>query len=174
MSKKIKLVDSRAPSSSSEKSSVATTNWELCVLCQVETPESLTSPACSKRKDVGRTYEALAENLMKFNALGILPTTLQLDRIDERQGIEASMSANEAKWHQSCKLRYNKTMLQRAEKRKNPGSDTVSRKCSRFHNEATSIEATCFFCGNSAGSDGLHAVTTFQVDKRVRGKCHTC
>ncbi len=108
-------------------------------MCQAETPESLTSPACSKRKDVGRTYEALAENLMKFNALGILPTTLQLDRIDEGQGIEASMSANEAKWHQSCKLRYNKTMLQRAEKRKNLGSDTVSRKCSRFHNEATSM-----------------------------------
>ena len=40
------------------------------------------------------------------------------------------MSANEARWH---KLRYNKTMLQRAEKRKNPGSDMVSRKCSRVH-----------------------------------------
>ena len=104
MSKKIKLVDIRA--ASSKKSAAATTNWEICVLCQAETSESLTSPACSKRQDVGRAYKALAENLMKFDALGTLPRTLQLDRIDEGQGIEAAMVANEAKWHQTCKLRY--------------------------------------------------------------------
>jgi len=34
-------------------------------------------------------------------------------------GIEAAMVANEAKWHQTCKLRYNNAMLQKAEKRKN-------------------------------------------------------
>ena len=26
----------------------------------------------------------------------------------------------------------------------------------------------CFFCGQAAGDDGLHEVTTFQVDQRVR------
>ena len=125
MSKKITLVDIRA-ASSSEKSAAATTNWELCVLCQVETSESLTSPVCSKRKDVGRAHKALAENLMKFDAPGTLPRTLQLDRIDEGQAIDAAMVANEAKWHQTCKLRYNNTMLQRAEKRKNPVEDNES------------------------------------------------
>ena len=71
------------------------------------------------------------------------------------------MSANEARWH---KLRYNKTMLQRAEKRNNPGSDMVSRKCSRVHDAATSIRATCFFRQVPI----VRAVTMFQVDKRVR------
>ena len=173
MSKKIKLVDIRASSSSSEMSPATTTNWKLCVLCQEETSESLTSPAVSKRKDVGRVYKVLAENLTKFDALGTLPTTLRLERIDEGQGIEAAMVANDARWHQTCKLCYNNTMLQRVEKRKNPvESDNASRKCSRLHNETTPIEATCFFCENPAGSDGLHEVSTFQVDKRVR-ECAT-
>ena len=34
-------------------------------------------------------------------------------------------------------------------------------------NEATPIEAICSFCGKSAASDGLHEISTFQVDKRV-------
>ena len=71
MSKKIKLVDIRA-ASSSEESAAATINWDICVLYQVETSESLTSPACSKRQDVGRAYKTLAENLMRFDALGAL------------------------------------------------------------------------------------------------------
>ena len=40
----------------------------------------------------------------------------------------------------------------------------VSRKCSRVHDAATSIEATLFFCQVSM----VCTVTTFQVDKHVR------
>ena len=64
----------------------ADTNWNLCVLCQQETAEALTSPLQSKRKDVGKGYQTLAENLIKFNELGKLPLNLQLDKIDEGQG----------------------------------------------------------------------------------------
>ena len=77
----------------------AHTNWELCVICQEQTTESLTSPAHSKRQDIGRGYKSLAANLVKFNELGKLPRTLQLERIDEGQGIEAAMVANEANLH---------------------------------------------------------------------------
>ena len=62
------------------------------------------------------------------------------------------------------KLRYNKNYVARAEKRKNPGSDMVSRKCSIVHNAATSIESARFFCQVPM----VRAVTMFQVDKRVR------
>lgn len=133
MLKKIKLVDISAASTSENSAQAAGTSWDLCVLCQVETSESLTSPSCSERKDVGKVYKSLAENLVKFDELGILPRTLLLDRLDEGEGIEAAMVANEAKWHQSCKLRYNNTMLERARKRKNSvASDNTSRKCSRY------------------------------------------
>ena len=42
----------------------------------------------SKRKDVGKGYHSLAENLVKFDELGKLPGTLQLGRTDEGQGTE--------------------------------------------------------------------------------------
>ena len=51
-----------------------------------ETTEALTSPLHSKRKDVGKGYQSLANNLIRFDTVGKLPRTLQLDRIDEGQG----------------------------------------------------------------------------------------
>ena len=90
-------------------------NWELSVLCQQETSESLVCPLLSKRKDIGKGYHSLAENLAKFDELGKLPRNLQLSRIDEGQGIEEALITNEAKWHKTCRLRYNNQMLKRAE-----------------------------------------------------------
>ena len=94
---------------------------------------------------------------------------MQLDRIDEGQGIEAAMVTNEAKWHKTCRLRYNNQMLQRAQKREHesPEWDGVPRKCSRLRSSQPS-EVSCFFYDQAAGTDGLHEVTTFQVDQHVR------
>lgn len=73
------------------------------------------------------------------------------------------------KWHKTCRLHYNNQMLQRAQKREHgsPERDGAPRKCSRLHSSQPS-EVSCFFCGQAAGTDGLHEVTTFQVDQRVR------
>ena len=100
-SKKFKLVDTWEASTSQQP---AETNWELCVICQEETAESLISPLL---QDIGKGYQSLADNLAKFDELEKLPRTLQLDRIDEGQGIEAAMVINEAKWHKTCRPRYN-------------------------------------------------------------------
>lgn len=165
-SKKFQLVNTWEESASNQP---AETNWELCVICQEETAESLISPLSSKRKDLGKGYQSLAENLAKFDELGRLPRTLQLGRIDEGQGIEAAMVANEAKWHKTCRLHYNNQMLQRAQKRENECAETdVPRKCSRLQSSVKPSKEVCFFCNQTAGSDSLHEVTTFQVDQRVR------
>lgn len=84
-SKKFKLVDTWEASTSQQP---AETNWELCVICQVP---YFSFTFLSKRKDIGKGYQSLADNLAKFDELGKLPRTLQLDRIDEGQGIEAAM-----------------------------------------------------------------------------------
>ena len=68
-SKKFKLVDTWEASTSQQP---AETNWELCVICQEETAVSLISPLLSKRKDIGKGYQSLADNLAKFNELGKL------------------------------------------------------------------------------------------------------
>lgn len=110
MSKTFKLVDSWLPTPST-----SSRHWKLCVVCQEEKAEPLTCPSKSKRKDVGSGYSSLAEKLIEFNELGQLP--IQLERLDEGQGIEMTVVANNAQYHQSCRLKYNNTKLKRAEKR---------------------------------------------------------
>ena len=115
MSKAFKLLDRELPAPSTSSRYLVVTNWKLCVICQEEKDKQLTCPSKSKRKDVGSGYSSLAEKLIEFNALGQLP--FNLERLDDGEGIEITMVTNNAQYHQSCRLRYNNTMLKRAEKR---------------------------------------------------------
>ena len=173
MAKKFQLVDTfeqRTPTTPPE------TNWKLCLVCQEETTESLLCPVLSKRRDPGSGYTTMAANLVKFDELGKLPRTVQLQRLDEGQGVEATMVAHQAKWHKTCTLQYNNTMLRRAEKRPIASSsvfgcsdDVPGKRTRSLSSEATTSDASCFFCGES-GTEILHGVATYQVDTRVR-KC---
>ena len=175
MAKTFKLVDieSEFPSPSTNIQLVTITDWKLCLICQEQKEESLTCPSQSKRKDVGSGYSSLAENLIRFHELGQLP--INLERLDEGNGIEMAMVANSAKYHQSCRLQYNNTKLQRAQKR----ALTVSSedhnvynayKYMRSQTTDSSILQTdvCFFCGKLPGTSGLHEAATFQVNERVK------
>ena len=118
----------------------------------------------------------MAANLVKFDKLGKLPINVQLQRLDEGQGVEATMVAHQAKWHKTCMLQYNNTMLRRAEKRPiascsafGSSDDVPGKRTRSLSSEATTSDASCFFCGES-GTETLHGVATYQVDTRVR-KC---
>ena len=148
-------------------------NWELCVLCQEQTAESLISPLQSKIRDVGKGYQSLAENLIKFNELNKLSKTLQsrLDKMnDDGKGIEAALVTNKAKWHKTCVLRYNNQKLQRAIKKEHevPVKDEAPRKSVRLQSTLHPIKVSCLFCDKEAGSEGLHEVMTGQVEEHVR------
>ena len=114
MSKKFQLVnvDVQGPATSC----TAKTDWKLCILCQEHTAEALRCPLQSKRADKGSGYTSLAEHLTQFNELGQLPSTMPIERLDEGHGIEAAMVANKAQYHQTCRLKYNETMLKKSKK----------------------------------------------------------
>ena len=87
------------------------------------------------------------------------------------------MVANNALYHQVCKLKYNNTKLQRAQKRtfvtEGEIKDTPGAcKCTRFHSRSSGTEEAkevqCFFCRQPAGTDGVHEVATFQMDSKIR------
>ena len=135
-SKKFKLIDADKTSLNLSQQSTCT-NWELCIISQEITAEPLTSsfnskkpPFNSKKKDTGKGYHSLAENLVKFDELGKLPRTLHLDRLNKGEGIEAAMISNKAKWHKSCRLRSNNQMIQRAEKREHQSPEKKIMLCS--------------------------------------------
>ena len=66
---------------------------------------------------MGSGYSSLAEKLIEFNGLGQLPFQLERLHVDEGQGIEITMVANNAHYHQSCRFKYNNTKLKGLEDR---------------------------------------------------------
>ena len=115
MSNSYQLVDPLQPGPSK---ALVQTDWNKCVLCQTITPERLQCPTESKRHDVGVGYSTIASRIRRFNDLHELPMPLELGRLDDGNGIEATFHENNARWHKSCHTKFNNTKLQRAEKRK--------------------------------------------------------
>ena len=88
-------------------------NWEICVLCQKDNGDVLQCPAKSTKAPIGSGYKSLAEHLIKFHELGQMPVELDINRLLEGNGIEATLIAQHAKWHKSCCLKLNQTKLDR-------------------------------------------------------------
>ena len=106
---------------------------------------------------MGSVYNSLVENLMQFYELGQLP--FQLERLDEGLGIDVTMVTNNARYHHSSMLKYNKTKLRRAEERalRRDSEDLeVSATCK--HSRSRSIDCVvkdlCFFCEQPLGDTG--------------------
>ena len=94
------------------------TDWTECIICQKATTEVLRCPAESKRGTQGAGYQNHADLLQGFHKARELPKSLDLSRLDDGGGIEATLNEHKAKWHELCRLLHNRTMLQRVEKRK--------------------------------------------------------
>ena len=87
------------------------TYWNQCVLCQKDTSEKLCCPAESRRSNVGSGYQTIADNLPAFSKIGCLPKTIDLSKLDDGEGIQTTFEHHKARWHDSCRLEYNKTKL---------------------------------------------------------------
>lgn len=163
------------PSRTEEKS--VSINWKLCVLCQQIKQESLQCPANSKRTDLGAGYKSLAENLLLFSDLGMVPFPVILDQLNDGSGVENTMLNNKASWHKSCKDKVDTTKYKRAKKRRQQEEeeDTTchipvkTRSTSlASENRCEETESKCFFCNDVAGTVGLHKASTFDIDRSVR------
>ena len=143
------------------------------MLCPKDTSEKLCCPAESSRGDLGSGYQTLTDNLLAFSNIGCLPKNIYLDKLDDGEGMHATFEHHRARWHESCRLEYNKTKLFRAEKRKTSCErrTDVPRKHTRqsVDQPQPSVDK-CFFCDGQAGKGTLHEASTFEIDADVR-KC---
>ena len=148
-------------------SQLLSTNWDLCVICQEKTEETLQCPANSKRSDIGAGYKTLSRNLQQFASLGYIKTLVS--RLDEGNGIEQTFIDQKASWHKSCYSQYNSTKLKRAEKRKSQeeNNDTSHCKFTRLNASISDQTDICFIC-KKLSNQSLHKVLTFRLDARVR------
>jgi hypothetical protein len=85
----------------------SSTNWNICVLCQVVTDEHLQCPLRSTKQSSGSGYASLTEDL-RFQTLQHTPMDIDFERLDDGDGIESTLKAHKAEWHKKCRLRFNK------------------------------------------------------------------
>ena len=156
--------------------------WGACprghALCASGPPPFLFSWICpcstavssknSTKATLGSGYKSLSNHLNQFKDLGHMPVDVK--RLDEGDGIEATLMRHQAGWHKTCYLKYNQTKLKRLHKR----SVAVKEKTdirgvyTRLSQGGIDLtESKCFLCEEPAGSAGLHNVSTYDTDAKV-------
>ena len=109
---------------------------------------------------------------MAFCSLGCPPLPIDTSKINEGDGIEATLKRNAAKWHKNCRNKFNSLKLERAAKRKRLNEcDTLIAKRTRNSFGVTQtrskFDTRCIFCETDS-TEALHQVSTFNIDSRVR------
>ena len=146
------------------------TDWNKCEICQQVTGEVLKCPADSKRPTGGVGYKTLTDNLLAFKKIKCLPTGM-FPWLNESQDIEGTLRSHKAKWHDTCRLKYNKTELQRATKRKESPIENCDVPPNKYTRQRSipDVAEQCFFCGKPAkASESLHHASTLDLDAHVR------
>jgi len=118
-------------------------------------------------------YTNIATNVPLFQAMNALPIILDPARLDEGGGIEQTLRNNTAKYHQSCRLMFNNSELQRAQKRTLsafdlPDESADKRKMPRRGRSPSLSE--CFLCEKTGQTSELRHAMTQQLNDRVN-KC---
>ena len=139
-----------------------------CVLCQLDTNAALECPARSTRPTFGSGYKSLAEHLIQFQSLGCVPMDIDINRLDDGDGIEATLMRHQACWHKACRLNFNQTKLDRLNKKVIQEENLTSIQTRSSHSKVNLKDSTCLFCGKAAGSEGLHNASTYDIDRKVR------
>ena len=111
MAKRHILIDPAQPSTSKKSRPPPRTNWELCILCQAETDERLQCPLRSTMKPSGVGYASLTEDLVQFKGLRHMPMELNVNRLDDGDGVEATLKRHSAQWHKKYRLKFNKKIF---------------------------------------------------------------
>ena len=145
------------------------TDWDKCCLCQEHKKEDLRSPHTNPAKGVDDGYSHLARNIPRFHSINQLPIKLNPARLDEGNGIEETLRKNKAQYHESCRLLFNNTKLQRAEKRSTSATATDDSTSSKIPRRVRDPKATeCFLCEEQG--DDVREAMTMKLNKRLN-KC---
>ena len=114
-------------------------------------------------------YLNIATNVPLFHEMGRLPIYLDPCRLDERNGIHATLINNSAKYHQKCRLKFNNTKLQRAQKRS--GNRTESAEDNYESRQKiprrSPIPSECFLCEECSNESQMRQVMTKQLNDKV-------
>ena len=110
----------------------------------------------------------ISMNIPLFYEINDVPIILDPARLDEGGGIDGTLRRNKALYHQSCRLLFNNTKLDRAKKRRaqNSNQGDCQTKMRRAH-EGQKSTLACFLCNTEAPASELRQVMTMQLNQRL-------
>lgn len=139
------------------------TDWNICCLCQKKTNEELKSPR-GQQPHEHDGYTMIATNIPLFHAINKMPIVLDPARLDDGDGLEGTLRKNDAKYHQSCRLMFNNTKLERARRRTERAQPE---ECQARLRRTTLEKNMCFICEKEASSSELRQVMTMNLNNRL-------
>ena len=90
------------------------TDWIKCCLCQEDRAEELKSPPTRYAMEQDG-YSMIGKNIPMFQSINEMPIKFDPAGLDEGSGVEETLRANKAKYHQSCSGLFSNTRLARAQ-----------------------------------------------------------
>lgn len=115
-------------------------------------------------------YTNISTNVPLFHAINALPVMLDPARLDEGGGIDETLRKKKARYHQSCRLMFNNSKLQRAKKRtsfanENTAEDSPNpRKMPR----RSPVPSECFLCEKLGQPSQLRHAMMQELNDRVK------
>ena len=79
-------------------------DWEKCFLCQDDLVESLQSSVGARSVDPQQSYNDLAEHVIQFKEINMLPMLVNIGKLAESEELGNSLFKHGAKSHKMCKL----------------------------------------------------------------------
>ena len=80
-------------------------DWSMCALCREQSDKTVICPAKSNRTDIAAGYDMWADIWSSFRSDGNEPLPIDINMLDEGDGISNTLTRNHAKWHASCRLK---------------------------------------------------------------------
>ena len=123
---------------------VSEINWELCVVCQKDVSKPLINPTVAGLK-------SLATNLTEFAQHNALPATVRFDLLDDGSGLLQSLQNHNAKYHKTCRSKYDAQKICRLSNSENIDNSIESHELKHSRNlrsacEAVDVRCVCLFC----------------------------
>ena len=122
-------------------------------------------------------YLTLTANISALHELNQLPLNINISRLDDGSGIEATLVTKKAKWHKVCYVLCNETKVERARKHREQTCHKMPLSPIKEHLRSASVPLypvetegkcppACLFCDDITGD--LHKAATMSLDTRVR------
>ena len=138
-------------------------DWDLCLICQKATKETIKCPlnalGCA---DLTTSYESFLKRVAMFRKLNRLP--VPLEHLKEESTAQDFVE-NKASWHKSCHKKFDQDKLERARKRVGNEVQEINTKRIRLQHQSLD-KSVCIFCEEETGD--LHEFRTLVADTNIR------